>query len=425
MRVLCLYFGCRNYTEPPGKGDRQGDSGRHGGKGGSGRSSEKSANAKYLGGKEKKSRVIVFVHGVMGNGDSTWTNEASGAFFPELIADDPKFANANVYVHSFPTSAVSTSLSIDELTEHMRRHFTNDNIFDHDEVVFVCHSMGGLVTRGFLLKYRDRVQGKVPMIYFFATPGNGSSLANVASVFSKNPQFIGMRGIANNDFLRNQRNSWVVWEAGKNIKCFCAYEKQKTYGLMVVDETSATALSNQRLDPIDRDHIHICKPLDETDDPYIALRTAYQEVFGGGDESEVELNQQTAVSLLPTLRSGLPKKSIVVREPFHLDEVAKGRDEWTVQNLRFEDNGCIFVGNVDLAVQIRGRLFVPESEAQIFRSFVNAKTKAANGRNGRPGEHGAAGAGHAGQNGRPGMPGGDGQNGKHGADGQPAGNVDM
>lgn len=35
--------------------------------------------------------ALVFVHGMSGDGTSTWTNPTTEAYFPKLVADDPEF----------------------------------------------------------------------------------------------------------------------------------------------------------------------------------------------------------------------------------------------------------------------------------------------------------------------------------------------
>ena len=43
---------------------------------------------------------------------------------------------------------------------------------DPPEMILVCHSMGGPVTRALLLKYQQ-LAAEVPMICFFSTPTTG------------------------------------------------------------------------------------------------------------------------------------------------------------------------------------------------------------------------------------------------------------
>src|ERR1700709_1703838 len=112
---------------------------------------------------ENKS-VIVFMHGVLGDAKSTWKNSSTGAFWPEIVKTDPEFAGYDIYVYDFPTKLLSRSMSVPELAEDLRLELENAKIFDHKEVIFICHSMGGLIIRDFLQKYQ-KYSPKVSFIY--------------------------------------------------------------------------------------------------------------------------------------------------------------------------------------------------------------------------------------------------------------------
>jgi pimeloyl-ACP methyl ester carboxylesterase len=70
---------------------------------------------------------------------------------------DPTFNGQNIYVYHYPSPRLSRTLSIDELADNMRLVLTTDGVLRHRELTFVSHSMGGVVTRDFILKYRDVV----------------------------------------------------------------------------------------------------------------------------------------------------------------------------------------------------------------------------------------------------------------------------
>ena len=139
-------------------------------------------------------RVIIFIHGVFGDGTSTWQNRANGAYFPALVASDETFEGVDIWVHEFDTPKLRQSYTIDELADHLRRYLSNDNVVaNHDEIIFVAHSMGGLVARAYLLKYREMPPERVRMMYFFSTPTTGSDIASLARLISDNPQLSDMR----------------------------------------------------------------------------------------------------------------------------------------------------------------------------------------------------------------------------------------
>ena len=216
-----------------------------------------------------KDSVIVFVHGVLGDSQSTWTNGSTKAYWPALMKDDPYFNDFDIFVVGYPSSFFHSSYTVDELVDVMRRDFDGAGIFaKHKYVYFLCHSMGGLVVRGYLTRYQKRAS-QVPMIYFFSTPTTGAEIANLTSLLSRNGQMGGVLPIDANEYLASIQKNWLA--AQFPIASYCAYETLDTYGIRVVRESSASNLCNRPLDPIDSNHLDIVKPRDSKDAPYIAF----------------------------------------------------------------------------------------------------------------------------------------------------------
>jgi beta-glucosidase-like glycosyl hydrolase/pimeloyl-ACP methyl ester carboxylesterase len=229
-------------------------------------------------------RVIIFVHGIFGDGIQTWTNPENNAYFPALVRDDPTFKDADIWVHDFPSPKRGRTYTIDELADHLRKYLNNDNVItNHQDVIFVAHSMGGLITRAYLLKNRDQLPAaRVPMLYFYSTPTTGSEVANLARVFSNSPQLMDLRRLTSStqSVLGVYESQWLS-SPYRTIRTFCAYEVLRTHGVQIVDRTSATHLCTMPLDPIQRDHGTIVKPANnDKDESYVAFREAYRETFG-------------------------------------------------------------------------------------------------------------------------------------------------
>jgi pimeloyl-ACP methyl ester carboxylesterase/LysM repeat protein len=217
----------------------------------------------------------VFVHGILGDSVSTWTNK-NGAYWPALLGSDPFFTDYDVYVYDYPSSFYETSFTIDEIAENMRLMFDEDKIRDYNKILFVSHSMGGLATRAYLNKNRD-VGTRVSLAYFYSTPTTGSELAAIASLASSNPMFSKMKPMQSSaDYLADLQRQWL--SINSDIPSFCAYETQKTYNVKVVTQSSATNLCNQRLDPINADHFTIVKPGGPRDSSYLVLKAAIQKM---------------------------------------------------------------------------------------------------------------------------------------------------
>jgi len=220
--------------------------------------------------------VIVFVHGLFGGPQSTWTNDQTGAYWPDLLTKDTAFDKTDIYRLGYDSPYVASSFTFDDLIENSRLRLDNDEVFSkHDHVIFVCHSMGGLLVRGLLKRYEDS-RAKVPLIYFLSTPTAGSHIANVAKLMSNNPQVKVLAPMPSDadSTLNGLQSDWRALTNRPLSKC--AFEVQDTYGIRIVDQTSASALCDGPLDPINENHLGIAKPADNNADAYVAFRVAFQ-----------------------------------------------------------------------------------------------------------------------------------------------------
>lgn len=229
--------------------------------------------SKFVRHDRSNSTVIVFVHGVLGDSIATWTNASTKAYWPTLLVNDSTFNSANVYVFQYPSPTVGTAHSVNELAEVMRRRLEVDGVFEHRELIFLSHSMGGLVTRALLLKYRHYAS-QVRLAYFLSTPTEGSPSAALAALGSRNPQFKNMYPMRADNYLADLQRDWLG--ARLPIRSFCAYEGRDTFGIRIVDQRSASNLCTEPLDPVLEDHIGIAKPASPDSDAYIAFKNAFR-----------------------------------------------------------------------------------------------------------------------------------------------------
>jgi pimeloyl-ACP methyl ester carboxylesterase len=279
------------------------------------------------------SAVIVFVHGIFGDARETWTNSGpSKSFFPDLVADDPQFKNVDIYAYEYPTSFLNGPFSIDEIAENMRLFFDNDGVSSHQNLIFISHSMGGLATRAYLLKNRDAA-ARTRLVYFYSTPTTGSEIAAIASLASSNPQLAKMKPMKSADYLADLQRQWLA--ADLKIPSYCAYETQKTYGVSVVTQASASNLCTKRLDPINADHLSIVKPANNRDVPYIAFKSAYVQTIsdamtapapGQLRRADAELSQEQMEALQGPLDSDDMYSAFVLVTIINKDDRVKELD---------------------------------------------------------------------------------------------------
>ena len=170
-------------------------------------------------------RVLVLVHGLTGNGKSSWTS-ASGTYWPDLMRDDAAFQEFDIYVYQYETRLFGGCLPISDIANNMRMYLKNDDVLaDHEQVVFLAHSMGGLVVRQFLLRNREDAN-KIPLAMFFATPTAGSKMADIAGLVSACPQVDDLRTIDVTSYLKAQQSDWLSSGLPEKIVSRCALRQR-------------------------------------------------------------------------------------------------------------------------------------------------------------------------------------------------------
>lgn len=221
---------------------------------------------------ENQSTALVFVHGVLGDATTTWSNRRTGAYFPTLVARDHAFQGVDVFVLEYSASC-GAFFRIDELAQRMYTVLNHHGVLNRKTLIFVAHSMGGLVTPAFLLKNRP-VAERVAFQYFYATPVAGAEeVARVATVLCRNPQIRQM--LKTDSTLDDLRSNWLAANFG--IPTYCAYEKLPTFGDIIVSRDSALGFCNRRSEAVEANHVDIVKPEGANDISFQVLRQALLE----------------------------------------------------------------------------------------------------------------------------------------------------
>lgn len=159
--------------------------------------------------------VIVFLHGIHSNNKKTWAHHpwwtrpaTSGIrriskgllpslsrilpfnFWPDLVlADpifkDPKGQSPSIYLASYYSSIDAGRFGIDRCAESVFRDLQRDKVLDKSNIVFVGHSMGGIIARRILGEHWVEFESKRVGIVLMASPSGGSGYANDASYLTK------------------------------------------------------------------------------------------------------------------------------------------------------------------------------------------------------------------------------------------------
>jgi pimeloyl-ACP methyl ester carboxylesterase len=233
-----------------------------------------------------KPRVIVFVHGIHGSRE-TW-RASNGAYWPQLIATDPHFQRSDVVVAEYPTPSMRGQLSTEKLSQILWQRLKAQKVWDHQEVVFIAHSLGGILTEEMLLNHPDDA-ARVPFIVSYSTPHEGSFVANLAKIYDSDPLLTDLRDGNDNSFLMDLEQKWRSTQTVARIHRYCAFETLDTAAgagmgkylgahTRVVSYYSATYGCDVDTPPqrIVADHIDIVRPASRSADAYTFFATVYR-----------------------------------------------------------------------------------------------------------------------------------------------------
>ncbi len=149
--------------------------------------------------------VVIFIHGVMSDADA-WRN-ANGTYWPSLLTEDPRTRGVGVYIFEYETGLFSGTYRINDAVDALTNHLRLDKVLTAQRLVFVCHSMGGIVARRYLEREeRDLLDAKIEVgLFLVASPSLGSEYATflspLSSVFLRHAQIDILRSSAMNDWL--------------------------------------------------------------------------------------------------------------------------------------------------------------------------------------------------------------------------------
>ena len=150
--------------------------------------------------------VVVFIHGVLSNGESCWRHE-SGAYWPDIVANDAEMSDLGVYVFTYRTGFFSGSYHLADAVDALKEHLALDEITGSTGLILVCHSMGGIVARRYLVsRAAELIERHAQVaIFLLASPSLGADYADWLKPLAK------LVGHSQGDALRFARsNIWLA-----------------------------------------------------------------------------------------------------------------------------------------------------------------------------------------------------------------------
>jgi pimeloyl-ACP methyl ester carboxylesterase len=129
-------------------------------------------------------RVIVFVHGLGDDSRHCWYHEASGSYWPDRVAASYGLSDYSIFLGGYYTDKVrSRDYGVADCANELFRALSlpgrEKPVLEHKAILFVCHSLGGIVTRYMLESKAKEFQTQTIGLFLFASPSTGSKWADV------------------------------------------------------------------------------------------------------------------------------------------------------------------------------------------------------------------------------------------------------
>lgn len=133
--------------------------------------------------------VVVFIHGFLSDSGKCWKS-SNGKYWPEILSNDSIFEAPSVYLGEYHTSIDSGGYDIAQCTAELRDSLElkvpgKNAPLDFNNILFICHSLGGIICRRLLEESSSKFSGKTIGIVLIASPSAGSAYADEFSGLAK------------------------------------------------------------------------------------------------------------------------------------------------------------------------------------------------------------------------------------------------
>ena len=214
-------------------------------------------------------QVVLFIHGLGGDPEGTWGS------FPKLVRNDPDLSGSwATECYSFPSSLfrlrfVTHAPSVELLAGGVRTEL-KIRYPEAKRVVLVCHSLGGLVARRYLLdEFKNGHSSSVTDLLLYGTPNAGSGLAHLARKISWfHPQLKQL--CRNSKFLDDLNKEWNSLQAHTRVSVLSVIGGKDD---VVSPESAKGFWGNDKVHVVvSSSHRDLVKPEDTNDLRYLILK---------------------------------------------------------------------------------------------------------------------------------------------------------
>ena len=224
--------------------------------------------------------LAVFVHGILSSGEKCWRHD-NGIYWPELLKDEPELGSLGIYVFTYQTGTFSGSYRLGDIVDALKEHMRLDGVLESNQIIFVCHSLGGIVVRKYIVERQAELigAGKEIDLFLVASPSLGATYADWLSPLAQlfgHAQADALRFVRNNNWLMDLDKEFMNLKEGGTLRIegkelvehkFIELKKIKlgiVWRRQVVEPFSGARYFGEPYKVPASDHFSIAKPKDKT-----------------------------------------------------------------------------------------------------------------------------------------------------------------
>jgi pimeloyl-ACP methyl ester carboxylesterase len=267
----------------------------------------------------KRRGDVVLVHGLNGDARATWQPDGQpGRFWPSWLCED--IPDIGVWSVGYEASSFgwngSTMPLADRAVNALVMLDTHD-IGKEKPVIFITHSLGGLLVKEMLRKATDgsvsegaKLAQNTCGVVFLSTPHSGSDLANFVDFLKVLLPTDSVRELKPNEPRLRELNTWYrnnVGKLGIETQVYCERKPTKAgqgwfkgrFEAMVVDVNSSDpGIAGVIAVPMDDDHFTISRP-ERTSVLYLRIKRFVDERFRDFTNTSSKQAQTGSATTLP------------------------------------------------------------------------------------------------------------------------------
>jgi pimeloyl-ACP methyl ester carboxylesterase len=133
--------------------------------------------------KNNSDTVVVFVHGIFSDNRNAWAyvdskNGLNSQYWPELIERDLRLERPAIFLGGYFTSLDSGPYDTAQAAGELRDAIKREKVLEKQNIIFIAHSTGGIVSRYLLVHNQELFRGKRIGLVLYASPSTGAAWAN-------------------------------------------------------------------------------------------------------------------------------------------------------------------------------------------------------------------------------------------------------